>query len=367
MLKISFLLLLTLTLICFTNSYAQYISPESVTYDSVSLRYFISNTGSGKVVQRNQAGVVTDFVTVGGTLRGITVHNGVLYAASSNSVKGYDLATGNPTSLNLTMGTSLNGIKADTNGFLYVSNFSNTAGQRTIYKINTANNQFWAYAQVPRHPNGVYVDYKRNRLLVVAWGVSATVMAVSLTDSTNVTTLVTTPYSNLDGISLDRNDHVYCSAYSAGVIFRYDINFAFAPAVVVNSGLTMPADIYVNRITDTLAIPNAGSNSVSFIPLSVPTGIQNTNTIADDFRLSQNYPNPFNPTTNINFDIKAKGMVTLKVFDILGNEVATLVNEELNTGGYNITFDAASYTSGVYFYELRAGEFRDVKKMLLVK
>lgn len=362
--KISLLFLLTLTLLCFTDSYAQYSSPESVAYDSVSKRYFISNTNSGKVVQRNQAGVVTDFVTVGGTLRGITVHNGVLYAASSNAVKGYDLATGNPTSMNVSMGTSLNGIKADTNGYLYVSNFSSSA--RTIYKINTADNQFWAYATVPRQPNGVYVDYKRNRLLVVAWGGGATIMAVSLTDSTNVTTLVTTPYSSLDGISLDKNDHIYCSSYAAGVIFRYDINFAFAPTVVSN-GHTNPADIYVNRGTDTLAVPNAGSNSVSFIPLTVPTGIQNTGSIADDYRLSQNYPNPFNPSTSISFDVKNKGMVTLKVYDILGNEMATLVNEDLNTGSYNINFDASSYTSGVYFYELQSGSFRDVKKMLLVK
>ena len=106
---------------------------------------------------------------------------------------------------------------------------------------------------------------------------------------------------------------------------------------------------------------------MSFISLNVPTGIQNTNNIADGYRLSQNYPNPFNPSTSISFDIRDKGMVTLKVFDILGNEVATLVNEELNTGGYSISFDAAEYSSGVYFYELQSGSFRDVKKMLLVK
>lgn len=364
MLKNSTLFLFVLSLILTNISTAQYSQPESVAYDSVSQRYFISNTSSGKVVQRNQAGVVTDFVTVGGTLRGITVHNGVLYAASSNSVKGYDLITGNPTSMNVTMGTSLNGIKADTNGYLYVSNFSGTA--RTIYKINTADNQFWAYATVPRQPNGVYVDYKRNRLLVVAWGGGATIMAVNLSDSTDVTTLITTPYGNLDGISMDRNDHVYCSSYNSGVIFRYDINFSLTPFVVSN-GHTNPADIYVNRITDTLAVPNAGSNSVSFVPLTIPTGIQNIGTTAEDYKLSQNYPNPFNPSTTISFDIRSNDLTSLKVYDVLGNEVAVLVNEVLNRGSYNINFDASQYTSGVYFYELQSGSFRDVKKMLLVK
>jgi hypothetical protein len=366
MLKKLVLLSYTLTILIFSNSYAQYSSPESVAYDSVSKRYFISNTSSGKVVQRSQTGVVTDFVIPGSGLRGITVHNNVLYTVNGTSVKGYDLATGNPTTLNLNMGTSLNGIKADTNGFLYVSNF--TAGG-TIYKINTVNNQFWTYATVPRTPNGIYVDYKRNRLLVVAWGAGATIMSVSLTDSTNVSTLVTTPYGNLDGISLDRNDHVYCSSYNSNVVFRYDINFAFPPTVIANAvqGLSSPADIYVNRITDTLAVPNAGANTVLFFPLTVPTGIQNTGSIAEDYRLSQNYPNPFNPATTISFDVKDKGMVTLKVFDILGNEVAILVNDELNSGSYNMNFDASSFTSGVYFYELQSGPFRDVKKMLLVK
>lgn len=362
MLKISILLLFCFSV--FTNlATAQYSSPESVTYDSVSQRYFISNTGSGKVVQRSITGVVTDFVTVGGTLRGITIYNGILYACSGTSVRGYDLNTGTP-GMNVTMGTSLNDISADTNGYLYVSNFSSTT--RTIFKINTANNQFWAYATVPRQPNGVYVDYKRNRLLVGSWGSAANVFAVSLTDSTDVTTLVTSPYGNIDGVSMDRNDHVYLSSYNSALVYRYDINFSLTP-FVVSTGHTNAADIYVNRITDTLAVPNAGSNSVSFVPLTIPTGIHNTGTIADDYKLNQNYPNPFNPSTTISFDVNTNDHTTLKVYDVLGNEVAVLVNEVLNTGSYNINFDASQYTSGVYFYELQSGSFRDVKKMLLVK
>ena len=361
--RLPHVLLLIISLFISGSAFAQFASPESVTYDPVSKRYFISNTGSGKVVQRNQAGVVTDFVTVGGTLRGITVLDSILYACSSTSVKGYNINTSAQV-MNLTMGTSLNGISADTNGYLYVSNFSSST--RTIFKINTANDQNWAYATVPRQPNGVYADYKRNRLLVGSWGGGATVVAVSLTDSTDVTTLITTPYSNIDGLSLDRNDHVYLSSYSAGIVFRYDINFATSP-VTVSSGHSLPADIYVNPFTDTLGVPNAGSNSVSFVLLTIPTSIQPLNGNAEDYKLSQNYPNPFNPSTNISFDIKNSSPVTVKIYDILGNEVATLVNENLNSGSYNITWDASSYSSGIYFYELRADGFTDRKKMLLIK
>ncbi|MDY0080184.1 MAG: two-component regulator propeller domain-containing protein [Ignavibacteriaceae bacterium] len=91
------------------------------------------------------------------------------------------------------------------------------------------------------------------------------------------------------------------------------------------------------------------------------------NNLPDKFALSQNYPNPFNPSTVINYQLPVNSYVTLKVFDIIGNEVATLVNQEKPAGSYEVTFDASNLTSGVYFYELYAGDFRSIKKLMLVK
>jgi Secretion system C-terminal sorting domain/Serine aminopeptidase, S33 len=85
------------------------------------------------------------------------------------------------------------------------------------------------------------------------------------------------------------------------------------------------------------------------------------------FELEQNYPNPFNPLTMINFEVPSKDLVTLKVFDMLGKEVKTLVNDERNAGRYSISFDGMNLSSGVYFYKLTAGSFNDTKKMILVK
>lgn len=85
------------------------------------------------------------------------------------------------------------------------------------------------------------------------------------------------------------------------------------------------------------------------------------------FSLEQNYPNPFNPSTNIQFATGNKQFVSLKVFDVLGNEVATLVNEEKPAGNYEIKLDASLLTSGVYFYSLRAGAFTATKKLILLK
>lgn len=85
------------------------------------------------------------------------------------------------------------------------------------------------------------------------------------------------------------------------------------------------------------------------------------------FELEQNYPNPFNPTTNINYSIDQAGAVTLKVYDMTGREVATLVNERMSAGSHQVTFDASNLSSGVYLYSLQANGVRLTNKMTLIK
>jgi len=92
-----------------------------------------------------------------------------------------------------------------------------------------------------------------------------------------------------------------------------------------------------------------------------------SNQIPTHFSISQNYPNPFNPSTKITFSIIEPGLVTLKVFNLLGQEVATLVNEELVTNTYEVDFDASNLPSGVYFYKLESGSNSVAKKMMLLK
>jgi hypothetical protein len=83
--------------------------------------------------------------------------------------------------------------------------------------------------------------------------------------------------------------------------------------------------------------------------------------------LQQNYPNPFNPSTTIIYSVPEKEFVSLKVYDVLGNEIATLVNEEKPLGGYEVKFDGVGLPSGIYFYQLQAGSFAETKKMLMIK
>jgi len=100
---------------------------------------------------------------------------------------------------------------------------------------------------------------------------------------------------------------------------------------------------------------------------SVPTGVEQISEIPEKFNLGQNYPNPFNPTTTISFSVPSSGITSLKIYDVLGNEVATLVNEEKPAGNYEVNFNASSLSSGTYFYKLQAGSFIETKKMILLK
>ena len=87
----------------------------------------------------------------------------------------------------------------------------------------------------------------------------------------------------------------------------------------------------------------------------------------EDYSLNQNYPNPFNPITRISYAIPKDGFVTLKVYDIIGREVANIINETKTAGYYTVDFDASKLSSGIYFYKLQSGTFTNVKRMVLVK
>lgn len=99
-----------------------------------------------------------------------------------------------------------------------------------------------------------------------------------------------------------------------------------------------------------------------------PNGVEDaSNGVVSSFNLAQNYPNPFNPSTKISYALQNPELVTLRVFDVLGREVATLVNQYQSAGHHTVSFDASTLASGMYFYKLEAGSFQSIKKMMLLK
>ncbi|MCI0474222.1 MAG: T9SS type A sorting domain-containing protein, partial [Ignavibacteria bacterium] len=121
------------------------------------------------------------------------------------------------------------------------------------------------------------------------------------------------------------------------------------------TGITSPGSTYTT-------LPN-----ICFKLTPVLGAGNNLSEVPKVYSLAQNYPNPFNPVTKINFAIPKQGFVTLKVYDVLGREVSTLVNEVKQVGTYSVDFDASYLSSGVYFYRIESGEFSDIKRMILIK
>jgi hypothetical protein len=132
----------------------------------------------------------------------------------------------------------------------------------------------------------------------------------------------------------------------------------------------LPTLISINAITvDNQFITVGTAENVWHRSISNITGVYEkaNNILPAEYNLSQNYPNPFNPTTTINFQIPLSSKVTLKIYDVLGREVKSLVNEFKIAGKYSVTFNATNLASGVYFYNLRAGNYVESKKMILLK
>jgi hypothetical protein len=126
-------------------------------------------------------------------------------------------------------------------------------------------------------------------------------------------------------------------------------------------------DSYVHEATGPAVILLGFTEALPLDCGGTPVGPDGIPNVAAEYRLYQNYPNPFNPVTTINYDVKSRGYVTLKVYNLLGQVSMVLVDGWSDTGQYSVTLNAADLPSGIYFYELKVNGFRDVKKMVLMK
>ncbi|MCL4539064.1 MAG: T9SS type A sorting domain-containing protein, partial [Bacteroidetes bacterium] len=154
----------------------------------------------------------------------------------------------------------------------------------------------------------------------------------------------------------------FAGTFDRGVFMSTDHGLSWEPE---NTGL---ADSNVTALLlDNLGYIYAGTDGGLFKSDRVVTAIRENKPVASSFRLFQNYPNPFNPTTAISYQLSAVSNVTLKVYDVLGREVATLVNQIQRPGSYEVRFDGSKLASGVYFCQIRAGDYVSVKKMVMCK
>jgi hypothetical protein len=167
--------------------------------------------------------------------------------------------------------------------------------------------------------------------------------------------------------------NLFSGSWQGGVFLTTDMGANWTP---VSTGLTNLDDRALTLYGSDLYVAAVGG--VWKRPIGEMVGVNKmSNEVPKEFSLYQNYPNPFNPSTTIKFDIPASfsplnekgagGFVTLSIYNVLGDEVAKLVNQNMQPGHYEITWNALNFSSGAYFYKLSAGDFTQTKQMILVK
>jgi DNA-binding beta-propeller fold protein YncE len=249
-------------------------------------------------------------------------------------------------SLNLALGHTW-----DNDGNLYVACY----GSKDVRKFDTSGNFLRVFTEAGHLQGPTNLWFGKNGSLFVEDWVLGSVIEFDATDGTYIKNFIT-GLQNAEGFAFGPDSNLYLCDWSQNQIRRYSPDGSFI-------------DVFTNQ--GNMQAPN----SILFRPVQTTNVENETGSLLDDFKLYQNYPNPFNPTTEIKFSLPyviagetiQSQPVALTVYNVLGKEIATLLNEELIAGEYEVEFDATGLQSGVYFYQLKANDYIDTRKMILMK
>ncbi len=381
----------------------------AITHDGSKLVVSINgNPGSVKIISTSGYAISTvDVSSVENYPNGVTItpndstalvnttHNTIFINLKSNTIKSHFPAP--------CVGTTLYGIAVTPNGQngLY-PDLSSGCTQQGLRSINATTPSGSTFAQVvtsgvlygiaitPDSASAIITTFSSDVPKKINLASSAVQNITGFSGSYGVASLHHTNEALIEGDSLKRVSltsntatKVISDIYSTSlqsIAITADDKYAF----VVGSFAKIVVDLATNTVIQTFT---AGATSVATMPdgsrfyvtdsfngtvrvykKTNPTGVErNTATIPSGYGLSQNFPNPFNPTTVIAYQIGRTGNVSLKVFDLLGREVKTLIDERQDAGSHSATFGAGTLPSGMYFYKLESGNYIDVKKLVLLK
>jgi len=339
-------------LICISiaqTSFAQsFNGAESAEYDQATNRYLVSNTISKEIIARAADGTLSVLAVLPYAPTGLEIVGDTLYCCTDSYLFGINKFTG-ATIFNQLIGSgaALNGITHDPLGNLYITAFNNYF--KKIYKFNTATRHANIFvSNTVGQANGIIYDPYDGvnpRLLTVMWGFTAAIKTVNMADST-MTTLLTTAFSNIDGIAKGNDGYFYLSINGNNSIQRYDSTFANGPTAMVTTGLTSPRDIYFNHLTDTLVVPN--SSNLNFYHFGTLTA-QNSDINQASFSI---YPNPSNGIINIKVLNEFSLNANVEIFELASgkmvfNQFCAAV--DLNDG---FVLKNLNLASGFYLVEL---------------
>ncbi len=241
-------------------------SPEHATYDVANDRYLVCSFYGGAVVSIDNEGTTADFITGLGRAYANHIVGDIVYVTCGQFyVRAYDLTTGDMLWFKYIPGANqLDGLTADNDGYLYIVDAAET-GEIFRLKISDQTVESFVSGGLPTFPQDIIFDEANNRLLLAGFTGGAPILAIDLTDA-SITSLVTTPFGNMDGIAMDNDGNVYVTCYTAGTIHKYDQTFT-NPPVLISSMHSGPAGLGYNPVDNILAIPNFNADRIDFIPL----------------------------------------------------------------------------------------------------
>ena len=246
-------------------------------------------------------------------------------------------------------------VSVDDTGYYFIQGFANDY-LPTYYNTQNVPSLFWQTADsvlLNSSQNNLDLYFERDS----SFGAGKVSGKVSFSPSGN---------EDFEGITLlaesATNTKYYSYNFCKADGSYYITNLPYGTYVIVAQ------KIGLNNATSYIFTIDSSHTYISDINIILdPTDVEDENPVPDKFILNQNYPNPFNPSTTISFNLPNTNLVTLKIFNPLGQEVAILYNDILHAGPHNFTFNASELPSGVYFYRLEAGSFAQTKKMILLK
>lgn len=336
---------LLIFLFAVTFSYTQNLlnNPESVVFDPYHNRYLVSNwaDGDGRIVQIDSNGIQSYFsTTLAGKFKiaGLYMFHDTLLAASgvaqNAGLSAFDLNTGDTLYHIVLPEVGLpNDITSDSNGIIYVTDY----WDNKLYKIDNHVPSVFISSNLT-NPNGIYYDEQNHSLLILSvTGSNSPILAVDPEDAA-ISTVVYTGFPGLDGITMDNDRNFYISTWGTDAVYKYGPEFNNPPELF-SSGHIDPADIYFDKWNNILAVPNFSDNSVDFVPV-ISTGIENAeDVVPDQLKILQSYPNPFHQSTTIKYQIFKESKIVLKIYDLFGVEVKTLMDGIQAVGEYSVIWD----------------------------
>lgn len=329
----------------FSNAQS-YNGPESVEYDAVGDRYFISNASNGQILQRANDGTLTVFASgIPSGPHGLEIIDNTLFACAGGYIRTYDLTSGSLI-LSISLGaTFLNGITHK--GYnLYITDYST----KKVHRMNALTSMSNVFITgLTKSPNGIIYDDINDRLVMVNWGSNAPIYEINLTDST-YTTLTTTSLGNCDGIAMNCSGQFYVASWSPARISRFENDFVAAPVNMNVTGLSSPADIYYNQVEDTLAIPNSGNNTVKFVQYNdcLSLGLDEKETTTYSV-----FPNPANNQLNIKGNFNN---TKIEICNAIGQKI---YSNKINS--VNLLIDISEFDNGIYFVNID----NKIKKLII--